>query len=181
MTLPAPITATSTSPAQTRALADRLAALVRPGDVVLLVGGLGAGKTEFTKGFAAALGVEELVMSPTFTLARRYEGRIPVVHVDVYRLELVGEVVDLGLDDLAGDEGVIVVEWGDLVAGLVHGDQLEVRLEVPDPTEDRDPGEADLGSDGERTVTVTARGPGWIERRAALVAAWGADLSEVGG
>ncbi len=170
-TMSAPITVTSGSPAETRALAGRLATLVRPGDVVLLVGPLGAGKTEFTKGLAQALGVDELVMSPTFLLARRYEGRIPLVHVDVYRLEVGTEVLDLGLDDLAGDDGVIVVEWGDLAAGYVAGDQLEVRLEVADPAHGDGREGDELARDDERTVTVTPWGSEWLERRAALVAA----------
>jgi tRNA threonylcarbamoyladenosine biosynthesis protein TsaE len=160
-----PITARSSSAAETRALAGALAPLVRPGDVVLLVGELGAGKTVFTKGLADALGIDEPVISPTFTLARRYEGRVPLVHVDVYRLGVGAEVFDLGLDDLADDDGVIVVEWGDLAAGFVRGDQLEVRLEALDADSAAD----DLAGDGPRLVTVTPRGGGWLARRADLV------------
>ena len=154
------LTRTSSTAAQTRAVAAVVADLLEPGDVLLLVGGLGAGKTEFTKGLAAGLGVREPVVSPTFTLVRAYEGRLPLVHVDVYRLDRGTDVLDLGLEDLAGDDGVVVVEWGDLAAGFVPGEHLEVRLE---PVPDGDP--------DERRVTMTPLGGRWHERLGALDAA----------
>jgi tRNA threonylcarbamoyladenosine biosynthesis protein TsaE len=100
------------SPAETEALAARLAARLRPGDVVLVSGELGAGKTTFVRGAARALGVEVPVTSPTFTIARRYEdGRLPISHLDLFRLAgLDAEEPDLLADELAGDR-VAFVEW----------------------------------------------------------------------
>jgi tRNA threonylcarbamoyladenosine biosynthesis protein TsaE len=120
------------SPAETEALAARVAARLRPGDVVLVSGELGAGKTTFVRGAARALGVEVPVTSPTFTLARRYEdGRLPVSHLDLFRLAgLDAEEPDLLTDELASDR-VAFVEWPeqagiDFAAGNVVA---RVRLE----------------------------------------------------
>jgi tRNA threonylcarbamoyladenosine biosynthesis protein TsaE len=121
--------------ADTRAVAGRLAASLRPGDVVLLAGGLGAGKTLFTAGLAAGLGVEETVVSPSFILVRRYvSGFLPIVHVDVYRLGTLNEFEDLDVFELAAD-GVLVIEWGDALEGAVPEDHLRVDFTVePDQT-----------------------------------------------
>jgi tRNA threonylcarbamoyladenosine biosynthesis protein TsaE len=150
--------------AETRAVARTVATLLEPGDVVLLVGPLGAGKTEFTKGIAEGLGIEETVVSPTFMLAREYRGRLRLLHVDVYRLEREQEVLDLGLDDLSGsgvDEAVTVVEWGDVAAALLPSDHLEVHLQAPE------------ASDQDRVLTFTASGPSWSSRSVALAAVVG--------
>ncbi len=105
--------ARSASPDATRALAARLAGVARRGDVIVLQGSLGAGKTTFAQGFARGLGVEGPVTSPTFTLVRQYSCALgQLVHVDVYRLDRLAEVADLGLADLV-EEGVALVEWGD--------------------------------------------------------------------
>jgi tRNA threonylcarbamoyladenosine biosynthesis protein TsaE len=102
------------SEAATLALAGLLAGLLRGGDVVGLEGGLGAGKTTFTRGAVHALGVPEdtAVTSPTFALLHLYEGRLPVGHVDLYRLEDPDELEELGLDELLEHGGVLFVEWG---------------------------------------------------------------------
>ena len=151
--------ATTRSPDETRALGRAIAALLEPGDVVLLAGDLGAGKTTFAQGLAEGLGVTEPVVSPTFTLAREYEGRLKMVHVDVYRLDHASEILDLGLEDLAGDDGVTVVEWGDVAAGFVPGEHLVVQLDaVPD-------------DDSARAVTVDPVAGSWRARSAALDAA----------
>ena len=113
----------------TRALAAELAELARPGDILVLAGDLGAGKTAFAQGFAHGLDVHEPVTSPTFQLVRAYQGRLPLVHVDVYRLDHLQEVVDLGLAELLDGPGVVLVEWGDLVEAVLPVDFLEVRLE----------------------------------------------------
>ena len=118
----------TTSPQQTGELAERVAALVDPGDVLLLVGELGAGKTAFAKAFGRALGVEEPMTSPTFTLAREYQGRLRVFHLDVYRLEHLSEVTDLDLPDLLDAGGVILIEWGDAIAPALPADYLEIKL-----------------------------------------------------
>ena len=89
--------------------------MLRAGDVVVLDGELGTGKTVFTKGLAVALGITEPVVSPTFTVVREYDAPLPLVHVDVYRLDHLQELHDLGFDDLVGSDAVTVVEWGDRV------------------------------------------------------------------
>lgn len=112
--------------ADTRAFGARLAAVLRPGDLVLLIGPLGAGKTALTQGIGAGLGVSGAVVSPTFVIARGYPGgRLPLMHVDAYRLGSLEEVDDLDLDVSVADS-VTVIEWG---AGLVE--QLtDARLEI---------------------------------------------------
>ena len=106
------MTAETRSPAETEALAAQLASELHPGDVVLISGELGSGKTTFVRGAARALGVEMPVVSPTFTIARRYEdGRLPVSHLDLFRLDGLGaEEPDLLADELAGNR-VAFVEW----------------------------------------------------------------------
>jgi tRNA threonylcarbamoyladenosine biosynthesis protein TsaE len=119
----------SASPADTLALGRRIAALLRPGDVVLLAGRLGAGKTLMASGIAEGLGVEEPVTSPSFVLVRSYDGLMPVHHADVYRLGSIAEFDDL---DLFGEtqDGVLLIEWGNAVANGVPRDHLLVELEV---------------------------------------------------
>lgn len=121
----------------TRRLAAAVAGLVRPGDLIVLCGDLGAGKTAFTQGLGAALGVEVPITSPTFTLANRYPGTLTVHHLDVYRLEHIDEVADLGLHELVDDLSVTVIEWGDAIAGALPGGFLEVRLLLGDRADDR--------------------------------------------
>ena len=135
----------------TRAIGAELAPFLRPGDVIALTGELGAGKTTFTQGLARGLGFDGTVVSPTFTLVREYRGgRLPVVHADVYRLDRVQDVLDLGLDELAED-GVLLVEWGDAVEGLLPPDHLIVELTVP-------------GDGEERTVGISGNGDPWALR-----------------
>ena len=100
------------SPAATEEAGERLGRRLRPGDVVLLKGELGAGKTTFVRGVARGTGSSAPVASPTFQLVRIYPGRVKLAHVDLYRVEDLAELRDLGLDELAGD-GAVVVEWGD--------------------------------------------------------------------
>ena len=96
--------------------AEKLARDLRPRDVLVLAGDLGAGKTTFTKALCAALGVVDTVTSPTFTLVHEYRGtKLVVCHADLYRLQRTGELSDLGLDDARRAGAVLVVEWGDLV------------------------------------------------------------------
>ncbi len=119
-----------------RALGERLARLLQPGDLVVLSGGLGAGKTTLTQGIGRGLGVRAPVLSPTFVIARVHrDGRVPLVHVDAYRLSSVDEVDDLDLD-ASLEDSVTVVEWGEgLVEGL-SGDRLEVRIARSDDPDD---------------------------------------------
>lgn len=116
------------SETDTRAAGGRLASLCRPGDLILLCGPLGAGKTVLVGGIADGLGVEERVVSPTFVLVRRYyTGFLPLIHADVYRLASAGEFADL---DLFDDEGVVVIEWGEAVATWVPADHLRVEMTI---------------------------------------------------
>jgi tRNA threonylcarbamoyladenosine biosynthesis protein TsaE len=113
---------------ETAAVAERLARRLRPGDVVLLYGELGAGKTAFVRGLARGLGAADSeVSSPTFTIIQEYAGRVPLYHVDLYRLEP-AEVEDLGLDELVSSDGIVAIEWAERWHGRPE-DALEVRLE----------------------------------------------------
>ncbi len=150
---------------ETHALARTIGGLLSAGDVVVLNGELGTGKTVFAKGIAVALGITEPVVSPTFTVVREYDAPVPLVHVDVYRLDHLQELHDLGFDDLVGSEAVTVVEWGDHVSALLPADRLEVRLEPGD-------------NDDDRVVTIDAAGAVWAPRRAALGAALHAAAGE---
>jgi tRNA threonylcarbamoyladenosine biosynthesis protein TsaE len=144
---------------ETRALGQALAALLRVHDVLMLTGELGAGKTTLVRGIARGLGAEEHVASPTFTLVREYvTGRIPVAHVDVYRLDRVQDVVDLALDELEDGECVLIVEWGDAVEELLPEDRLRIEMTTIDPT----------GADETRAIAIEGRGPSWLERSAEL-------------
>lgn len=154
------------SPDATQAIAAAVADLARAGDLVVLAGEMGSGKTWFAKGFAAALGVTVPVTSPTFTLVHSYPGgRVPLHHADVYRLERLSEVLDLALAELLEDGearrgGVVLVEWGDAVLPALGNEYLEVRLE----SRDDEPETA-------RRITLHASGSGWATRWARLVQA----------
>ncbi|MDJ0960310.1 MAG: tRNA (adenosine(37)-N6)-threonylcarbamoyltransferase complex ATPase subunit type 1 TsaE [Acidimicrobiia bacterium] len=124
------------SPEATRAVGRRLAGLLRPGDIVLLAGRLGSGKTVFAAGVADGLGVDEPVTSPTFVLVHEHQGFLPVIHADVYRLGSSAEFDDLELPS-AADDGVLLVEWGNAVASSVPPDHLMVELVVVSETERR--------------------------------------------
>jgi tRNA threonylcarbamoyladenosine biosynthesis protein TsaE len=122
----------------TRDVGAALAELAEPGDLILLAGDLGAGKTAFTQGFGRGLGIEERITSPTFTLAREYDGgRLLLHHIDVYRLEQLEDIFDVGLPELLDDGGAILVEWGDVVAPAMPPDFLEVRMAFGDGDDDR--------------------------------------------
>lgn len=125
----------SRSEVETRAAGRRLASLLRPGDVLLLAGELGAGKTAFAAGLAEGLGVAQAVVSPSFVLVRSYPGGfIPLVHADVYRVGSLNEVEDLDLFEEARD-GVLIVEWGHAVASAMPDDHLRIEFEVTGPQE----------------------------------------------
>ena len=145
-------------PDQTRELGAALAELARPGDLVLLAGDLGAGKTVFAQGFGRGLGVEAQITSPTFTLAREYEGRLPLNHLDVYRLDRMEEVFDVGLPELLDEGAVTLVEWGDVIVPAVPADYLEVRITFGD-------------ADDDRALALHPVGPAWNARRRAVATA----------
>ena len=151
-----------------QALGERLARLLRPGDLVLLTGDLGAGKTTLTQGIGAGLGVRGPITSPTFVIARVHPSEVggpPLVHVDAYRLGSLLEVEDLDLE-ASLDEAVTVVEWGEgLVEGLAEN-RLQVHLvrprgEVPGPDGDPDDGD-EQPDDVPRMVRVEGVGPRWL-------------------
>lgn len=145
----------------TRSVGEALAPALQPRDAVLLTGELGAGKTTFVQGVAHGLGVEDQVVSPTFTLIKEYSGRLEVAHVDVYRLDRIQDVMDLGLDELGQGEDVLLVEWGDVVEELLPVERLRVELTAEDPQ-----GRSDV-----RRIVMSGRGASWEERWADLAAA----------
>jgi len=151
------------SVADTHAVASALAQLARTGDVIILAGEMGAGKTAFAQGFADALGVDEPVTSPTFTLVHTYDsGRVNLHHADLYRLDRMSEVADLALAELVEGDGILLVEWGDVAASML-GDHLELRLQHDDDDENS------------RRIVVRGVGRGWAarwERVEAAVAPW---------
>jgi tRNA threonylcarbamoyladenosine biosynthesis protein TsaE len=156
------VVATTASVDETRALAEALAGLARPGDVVVLAGDLGAGKTAFVQGFGRGLGVQERITSPTFTLVHVYDGRLPIHHLDVYRLEQLSEALDLGLPEMLDEGGVVLIEWGEAILPVLPHDFLEVRLTFGE-------------GDDDRRVTLRSVGPAWAPRAGALagvVAPW---------
>ncbi len=166
----------ATSLADTHAIAAALAASSRPGDLLVLSGEMGAGKTAFAKGFGVALGVTEPITSPTFTLVHTYDlpaahgnGATALHHADLYRLDRTAEVADLALDELAEDGGIVLVEWGEVVETLL-GDHLVVHLE-PDVFDD-DAADDDLDADlvdGARMIEISATGASWASRWSRLV------------
>jgi tRNA threonylcarbamoyladenosine biosynthesis protein TsaE len=138
-------------PDETQELAGRLAAILRPGDVLLLVGELGAGKTCFVQGLARGLGVADQVTSPTFTLLREYSGRLPLYHLDAYRLEGPGDLFDIGVEEYLESGGVLVVEWGDRARDFFSLEHLEVAFDF-------------AGGDDERRIRFMAHGGSWEGR-----------------
>jgi tRNA threonylcarbamoyladenosine biosynthesis protein TsaE len=116
-------------PAGTRALAERLAAVARPGDLLCIVGDLGAGKTQFAKGFAVGLGITDVVSSPTFVLMAEYEGRLPLFHIDLYRLDDAADALAGGLLDERQAEGVVLVEWAERLDPALPVARLDVVID----------------------------------------------------
>jgi tRNA threonylcarbamoyladenosine biosynthesis protein TsaE len=142
----------ASSLADTHAIAAAIAGLSRTGDLVVLAGEMGAGKTAFAKGFGAALGVTEPITSPTFTLVHSYDaGRITLHHADIYRLTTHHEVADLALAELLEYDGIVLLEWGDVVAQSL-GEHLLVQLV------------ADLDDDDVRHITISGTGRSWALR-----------------
>ncbi len=134
---------TSQSPEETRVIGRVLGEQAAAGDIYLLTGELGAGKTCLTRGILNGLGSTELVRSPTFVLIAEYQGRIPLYHMDLYRIGSVEQVEDLGFDEYLEGDGLTVVEWADNVPGVFPDDALRVQL--------------DFVSEGERRLTLTDR------------------------
>jgi tRNA threonylcarbamoyladenosine biosynthesis protein TsaE len=139
----------SRSPEETRRLAVALSPLLRPGDVVSLGGDLGAGKTTFVQGLAVGLGIRDRVTSPSFVLLKEYlGGRYPLIHMDVYRLERMQEVVDLGYDEFLDPSHIVVVEWGDMVEPLLPKEHLSIQMSYGD-------------DESRREIVLQPRGAQW--------------------
>jgi tRNA threonylcarbamoyladenosine biosynthesis protein TsaE len=151
--------------------------LSRRGDLIVLSGEMGAGKTAFAQGFGAALGISEPITSPTFTLVHSYDlppgvhGAEILHHADLYRLERTTEFADLALEELAEDDGIVLVEWGDVVESL-FGDHLDVHLEVESDDDSSAPSDQpdDVAPTG-RLIEISAVGPSWAGRWSRLVEA----------
>ena len=111
---------------ETQLLAEIIGRWVKPGMILTLEGDLGAGKTTFTKGFARGLDIKRNVNSPTFTIIKEYQGRLPLYHMDVYRLENGAE--DMGIDDYLFGEGVCVVEWAIMIEDILPKDRLDIKV-----------------------------------------------------
>ena len=139
------------SPDETRAAGEALAPLLGSGDVISLTGDLGAGKTTFVQGVARALGIAEHVVSPTFTLVREYAGTFPVYHFDVYRLDHLQEVLDLGFEEILDRGGIVFIEWGDAIEALLPDAYLQVELTIPE-------------EESRRRLALWARGASWAKR-----------------
>ena len=130
------MTFVTNSPEETRALGARLGKWLRPGDVVLLLGDMGAGKSELSRGIARGLGIDGPVPSPTFTIMQAYDmGAHPLYHFDWYRLESSQELYEMGMDEYLGGDGIALVEWPSMAPDAVPDMRLEVTLA---PAEDRE-------------------------------------------
>ena len=153
--------------AATHAIAAAIASLSRPGDIIVLAGEMGAGKTAFAQGFGRALGITDPITSPTFTLVHSYpcpDGRRTLHHADIYRLDRTGDVEELALHELAEFGGTGLIEWGDVAAAGL-GDHLEVRLSHDDDDgDDDDATDDDFGLDTSRTIELHAAGSSWAGR-----------------
>ena len=148
----------STSPEATRAFAASLAAVAEPGDVVCLWGELGAGKTVFAKGFGVGLGVRDTISSPSFVLMGEYAGRLPLFHIDLYRLASAREVVEGGLLDDRQATGVVLIEWPDRLGDALPEDRVDVRIDggADEPRDLRLQGHGAIG--GRYTAAAVAAG-----------------------
>jgi tRNA threonylcarbamoyladenosine biosynthesis protein TsaE len=134
---------TTGSPEETQHLGQALGGLVEPGDIILLAGALGAGKTCLTQGLARGLGINDTTPSPTFVIMREFAGRLPLYHMDFYRLEF-NEIGDLGLDDYLYGQGVCAIEWADKGLGVMPAEHLLIEM--------------DYAGENERRLRLTPRG-----------------------
>jgi tRNA threonylcarbamoyladenosine biosynthesis protein TsaE len=116
----------STKLEDTQLFSERLASSLQPGDVITLEGDLGAGKTAFTKGLAVGLGIQKNVNSPTFTIIKEYQGKMPLYHMDVYRLE--DSYEDLGFEEYFNGNGVTVIEWAHIIEEQLPNERLNINI-----------------------------------------------------
>jgi tRNA threonylcarbamoyladenosine biosynthesis protein TsaE len=156
-------------------MAAALGDILRPGDVVSLTGELGAGKTCFVQGAARALGVEQRVTSPSFLLRRDYDGDVGVMHIDVYRLERLQEVLDIGFEEAGDGQRVTFIEWGDAMSPLLPANHLEVEF-LLGPI-----GAVQEDGDEVRLVKLRAKGDDWKRRLVGAAARLGPWIDRDGG
>ena len=118
------------SPEETQTIGKQIGASLKTGDVIALVGDLGAGKTCLTQGIARGAGIasNEVVNSPSYTLINEYEGEVPIYHIDLYRLQHHGEIVDLGLEEYLEGAGICIIEWADRMTNLLPANHLEITI-----------------------------------------------------
>ena len=140
---------TSHSPEETQRFGKELGHLARAGDVILLVGNLGAGKTCLTQGIAWGLDIDGYARSPSFVVVNEYRGRLPMYHIDLYRLDNIAEIADLGLDDYLYGKGLCVVEWADKALDLMPPQNLLIKI--------------DLLGENERKLELTPHGRQYVE------------------
>lgn len=163
----------ASTPEATRRIAGAIAGVCRSGDLLVLAGDIGAGKTVFAQGFGAALGISEVITSPTFTLVHSYpvpNSRLTLHHADLYRLDSTADVDDLALHELAEFDGMVLIEWGD-IPGADWGDHLEVRLVPDDPPVAGAETSDDFGLGVARTIELSGIGRSWAGRWDRLAAA----------
>jgi tRNA threonylcarbamoyladenosine biosynthesis protein TsaE len=119
----------SHNPEETRSLGLHLGELAQPGDLILLSGNLGVGKTCLTQGIVWGLGSQEYALSPTFVLMREIAGRLPLYHIDLYRLDQIAEIADLGLDDYLYGQGLCVIEWAEKGISILPAEHLLIKID----------------------------------------------------
>ena len=149
---------TTHSVEETRILGAALAPTLVPGDLISLTGDLGAGKTVFVQGLATALGVQDRVTSPSFTIVHEYSARYPIIHMDVYRLNTFQEVLDLGFEEFLDANAIVIVEWGEAISPLFPRRFLEIEM--------RQPPSAEPPTD--RLIAFRPHGQEWIRKLQAM-------------
>jgi len=122
----------SLSAKRTQSIGKLLGEKLKPKDIICLYGDLGAGKTCLSKGIAAGLGVSENITSPTFTIIKEYKGRYPVYHIDVYRLSSSADMMDLGYEEYFDGDGVVIIEWADIIEDILPEERLDIQLSKKD-------------------------------------------------
>lgn len=143
---------------ETRIVGASLAPVLLPGDVISLSGDLGAGKTAFVQGVAIALGVESRVTSPSFTIVHEYEGRFPIIHLDVYRLDSFQQVIDLGFEEYLDPHSIVLIEWGEAIAPMLPRRHLDIDIRRA----------RDASSEEERCLIFRPHGTEWIRKVQAM-------------
>ena len=142
------LTFQTNSEEETSALGEKIGSILKPGDIVTLTGDLGAGKTHFTAGAAKALGINEYITSPTFTIVNEYtDGRVPMYHFDLYRLSCMDDLYDIGWDDYVSQDAIIIIEWADIVKNEFDYPYIEIIIsKLTDESETK------------REITIKSRG-----------------------